>query len=73
MWKATYPEERDEYERISLKASLACTGLNLWIHLSFNQDEQELETLNRLTGERAILPPPANQCQEQSSGTSGES
>jgi len=72
-WNATFPAERRQYERLSQKASLACTGLNLWIHLAFNQDALELDTLNRLAGENAILPPGVTECQEQSSGTSGAS
>lgn len=56
-WKNATPQTRLDYEQISLKASLCATGHNLWQHLSFTQDQAELNSLCRQTGIETSLPP----------------
>ena len=56
-WKATDPTTRIRYEDASLAASLAMTGLNLWVSISLTEDVEVLETIARQTG-IPLSPPP---------------
>ncbi len=49
-WRDTSTAQRIGFERISLAASLAMTGLNLWIHVSLRGSVTLLSTLQRQTG-----------------------
>lgn len=56
-WKDSTDEIRTAYENVTLTASLCMTGHNLWISLSFSQDDRLRETLIRQTGIYIPLPP----------------
>ena len=56
-WKAASQATRELYEATSLRASLMMTGHNLWISLSFSQDDLARQTLVRQTGITNPLPP----------------
>lgn len=57
-WKALPDYTRDEWERVSIEASLMMTGHNLWMHFSFSQDQESLASLNRQANASLSLPPP---------------
>lgn len=57
-WRAADQATRDAFESISLAASLMMTGHNLWVALSFSQDDKARQTLTRQTGIYIPLPPP---------------
>lgn len=50
-WNAFTSEQRTAYEAASQQCSLMMTGHNLWIHCAFKQDEAEIRTIERLTGQ----------------------
>lgn len=56
-WKEAEQATREAYEAVSLAASLMMTGHNLWVSLSFSQDDQARVTLVRQTGIEIPLPP----------------
>lgn len=56
-WKQADQATRDAYEAVSLAASLMMTGHNLYVSLSFSQDDRARQTLIRQTGISIPLPP----------------
>lgn len=56
-WSATDPTTRVRYEDASLAASLAMTGLNLWVSISLTNDIEVLATIALQTG-IPLSPPP---------------
>lgn len=56
-WRDSSQDQRVGYEGISLAASLAMTGLNLWVHVSLSGNAEVLATLQRQTGIAVSDPP----------------
>lgn len=56
-WHDTSPATREAYEQATLTLALQMTGLNLWISLSFSQDESLRQTLSRQSRQVLPLPP----------------
>jgi hypothetical protein len=57
-WTAAPAATKYAYEAITLRLSIPMTGLNLWIALSFRNDQQLLDTLTRQSAIYAPLPDP---------------
>ncbi len=56
-WRNATQAQREDYEQVSLLASLAMTGLNLWLHFSLKGRPPALATLSRQTGITLTMPP----------------
>jgi hypothetical protein len=56
-WLNADPAERDAYERATLRTALPATGHNLWISLSFSQDDELRDTISRQAGVLLTMPP----------------
>ena len=56
-WADADPGQRATFEAISLRASLAMTGLNLWIHVALCHTTELLATLQGQTGLTVADPP----------------
>lgn len=56
-WNDLDQATKDAFEQLTLSASLMMTGHNLYISLSFSQDDRLRQTLVRQTGITIPLPP----------------
>jgi hypothetical protein len=56
-WKALPQATRDDWETVSLRASLCMTGLNMWIHFSLKGTMAGLHTFVHQTGILLDYPP----------------
>lgn len=56
-WRNATQSTRTNYETVSLRANLAMTGLNLWLHFSLKGRPAALATLSLQTGITLTMPP----------------
>lgn len=59
-YKSLTPEETAQWENVTRMLSMPLTGQNLFISLSFSQDNDSLITLNRQAATTLTLPPPVS-------------